>query len=575
MVEERERGEPDAKSMPAPDSVVVEVAPSEIEGHSPKNQEEKSGGGFWGSLSWSYPTRTPPPTQQKAKVQRSTEGEQTTIANSQEMLSPNFETATHLVVLAHGLHGGTDDLVRVAGILSATYGQELALLISESNQGFLATHRGIDVGGERLAKEVAEFANKMATCHTRQGEKFSFSIIGHSLGGLYSRYCIGHLYSEGFFDQWQPLNFITLATPHLGSRRPQRGLNPILSFFTSHLFSRTGQQLMLEDDEREKPLLVRMCDRELSFFKALALFRRRSIYANVLRDLQVPFSTSAIMPYNPFTSLAKELKVSKKYGCVLEEPIPFAFGSSTATNADEGLPSTGAVCEPTQNREESNIDNESSGSTTRVDRIEERHEEGSLNQMVDNVDSTCAEGLNRTSKSDCEEEERDHCDFYKNDTRGEELRGMLETLNSLEWERFGVALDNFLSHVNIVCKKTILEKVTHLPLTGRYKDELDGANHIGFGVLQHLVDHFLLNDERLDSESNDQEVKQEADTDVNDISSVEDEKDDSDAKLKDNHQEDRSNDGAPVGNECLDNVTHETDVKGSGWKVWKWFSPQS
>jgi len=152
---------------------------------------------------------------------------------------------------------------------------------------------------------------------------------------------------------------------------------------------------------------------------------------------------------------------------------------------------------------------------------------------------------------------------------------MLETLNSLEWERFGVALDNFLSHVNIVCKKTILEKVTHLPLTGRYKDELDGANHIGFGVLQHLVDHFLLNDERLDSESNDQEVKQEADTDVNDISSVEDEKDDSDAKLKDNHQEDRSNDGAPVGNECLDNVTHETDVKGSGWKVWKWFSPQS
>lgn len=158
-----------------------------------------------------------------------------------------------------------------------------------------------------------------------------------------------------------------------------------------------------------------------------------------------------------------------------------------------------------------------------------------------------------------------------------------------------MALDNFLSHVNIVCKKTILEKVTHLPLTGRYilnhnslnvwltlhlhndryKDELDGANHIGFGVLQHLVDHFLLNDERLDSESNDQEVKQEADTDVNDISSVEDEKDDSDAKLKDNHQEDRSNDGAPVGNECLDNVTHETDVKGSGWKVWKWFSPQS
>jgi hypothetical protein len=39
----------------------------------------------------------------------------------------------------------------------------------------------------------------------------------------------------------------------------------------------------------------------------------------------------------------------------------------------------------------------------------------------------------------------------------------LQALSELEWERIGVRFDNYLSHVNIVCKKTLLEKV-HIPL---------------------------------------------------------------------------------------------------------------
>jgi triacylglycerol esterase/lipase EstA (alpha/beta hydrolase family) len=46
------------------------------------------------------------------------------------------------------------------------------------------------------------------------------SFVGHSLGGLVSRYAIGVLYAAKFFDKVKPMNFTTFATPHLGARIP-------------------------------------------------------------------------------------------------------------------------------------------------------------------------------------------------------------------------------------------------------------------------------------------------------------------------------------------------------------------
>lgn len=57
----------------------------------------------------------------------------------------------------------------------------------------------------------------------RSLKKISF--VAHSLGGLIARYAIGMLYSEasdknerGSIAGLEPINFITVATPHLGSR---------------------------------------------------------------------------------------------------------------------------------------------------------------------------------------------------------------------------------------------------------------------------------------------------------------------------------------------------------------------
>lgn len=45
------------------------------------------------------------------------------------------------------------------------------------------------------------------------------SFVAHSLGGLVARYAVGRLYQHqgGKIAGLEPINFITVATPHLGS----------------------------------------------------------------------------------------------------------------------------------------------------------------------------------------------------------------------------------------------------------------------------------------------------------------------------------------------------------------------
>lgn len=74
---------------------------------------------------------------------------------------------------------------------------------------------------------------------------------------------------------------------------------------------------MLEDSDEEGslPLLASMAlpgnllnssktfaddVQESCFYKALEVFRERTLFANVTNDIQVPYSTAAIMPRNPY-----------------------------------------------------------------------------------------------------------------------------------------------------------------------------------------------------------------------------------------------------------------------------------
>ncbi|KAG6611108.1 putative alpha/beta hydrolase [Phytophthora cinnamomi] len=159
-----------------------------------------------------------------------------------------LQRATHLVVLQHGLLGSKHDFARFVDIFRAQFrADELYLHAGESNAtSFFQTYDGVDQGGERLADEVQQLAARMPKLQ-------KLSMIGHSLGGLYNRYCIGLLLARGFFDSVEPVNFVTLATPHLGIRRPRRGAtNVVFNALMPKIFSRTGAQLTLIDEASEE-----------------------------------------------------------------------------------------------------------------------------------------------------------------------------------------------------------------------------------------------------------------------------------------------------------------------------------
>ncbi|CAL5005956.1 unnamed protein product [Urochloa decumbens] len=179
------------------------------------------------------------------------------------------------------------------------------------------TFDGVDLMGERLANEV------LSVVQQRSGVK-KISFVAHSLGGLVARYAIGRLYEpnnrnmssagksrdgvenlEGLIAGLEPMNFITFASPHLGSSGNKQlpflcGL-PFLerrASETAHLIvGRTGKHLFLTDnDDGRRPLLLRMVDDsgDLQFRSALRSFKRRVAYANANFDHMVGWRTSSI-----------------------------------------------------------------------------------------------------------------------------------------------------------------------------------------------------------------------------------------------------------------------------------------
>ncbi|WVZ25704.1 hypothetical protein V8G54_004248 [Vigna mungo] len=231
----------------------------------------------------------------------------------------------HLLVLVHGILARY--MVSVQKLSRRLYAVLLnvaQLLVSSSNT-YTKTFTGIDGAGKRLADEVSSELQKFIEVlqvvkKTRSLKRISF--LSHSLGGLFARYAIAVLYSPDTYSRDQPgdlannmteylqetnfskggliaglepINFITLATPHLGVRGKkqlpfllgvpilEKLAAPIAPFFVGQ----TGSQLFLTDGKPDKPpLLLRMasdCD-DGKFLSALGTFRCRIIYANVSYD---------------------------------------------------------------------------------------------------------------------------------------------------------------------------------------------------------------------------------------------------------------------------------------------------
>ncbi|CAM0944970.1 unnamed protein product [Alopecurus aequalis] len=196
--------------------------------------------------------------------------------------------ADHLVVMVHGIVGSTADWKFGAEQFDLLLQDKVIVHCSNRNMHRL-TLDGIDVMGKRLAQEVIEEIDKRP-----QIKKISF--VAHSVGGLVAR---GNIYGL------EAVNFITVATPHLGSRGNNQvpflfGVTAIekIACCVIHLiFRRTGKHLFLTDnDDGKPPLLQRMVDDcgDLQFISALQAFKRRVAYSNVGYDHIVGWRTSSI-----------------------------------------------------------------------------------------------------------------------------------------------------------------------------------------------------------------------------------------------------------------------------------------
>ncbi|KAL1691192.1 putative serine esterase-domain-containing protein [Schizophyllum commune] len=177
-------------------------------------------------------------------------------------------------------------------------GTRLEVLLANTNSEE-HTYDGIDWGGERVAQEIAK---RVEDLEAKGYHVTKFSITGYSLGGLISRYVIGILHQQGFFEKINPVNFNTVATPHLGLLRYDSFWSSLSHSLGPRLLSRTGEQFYFVDkwSAKGRPLLEVMADPERVFYQALQTFKHIRIYGNAINDLTVPYLTACIELEDPF-----------------------------------------------------------------------------------------------------------------------------------------------------------------------------------------------------------------------------------------------------------------------------------
>ncbi|KAK3403714.1 putative lipase ROG1 [Eucalyptus grandis] len=248
-------------------------------------------------------------------------------------------SADHLVVMVNGILGSASDWKFAAEQFVRTLPDKVFVHCSERNVAKL-TLDGVDVMGDRLAKEVLEVIDRKPNIR-----KISF--IAHSVGGLVARYAIGKLYrpaktktledlsdkkvveeSRGTIGGLEAINFVTVATPHLGSRGNKQvpflfgltAIEKVATLVIHWIFRRTGCHLFLTDeDEGKPPLLRRMVDdfSDYPFMSALGTFRRRVLYSNAGCDHIVGWRTSSI---RRITELPKwQSSLNEKYPHIVYE----------------------------------------------------------------------------------------------------------------------------------------------------------------------------------------------------------------------------------------------------------------
>lgn len=194
-------------------------------------------------------------------------------------------------------------------------GHDVIVYNAVCNEG--RTKDGVRAGGERLVEEMLEVIRAEASRISLEGQlntsgnevdavEFTLSIVGNSLGGIYTRYAIAQLFNMScetddgciVLDQGRirlHLNtFCTTATPHLGcSQHTWVSIPRPAELAVGHALGETGRDLFRMTD------LLRSMSTDEFYLKPLSKFKKRVAYANGYHtDFPVPASTAAFLHEN-------------------------------------------------------------------------------------------------------------------------------------------------------------------------------------------------------------------------------------------------------------------------------------
>ncbi|KAJ7606155.1 DUF676-domain-containing protein [Mycena polygramma] len=205
----------------------------------------------------------------------------------------------HLHLLIHGMQGHPRHLDEAVRLFTARH--SAVHVVVPSSFTYNHTYDGIDWNASRVLHELDNAISVLEKDSAARITKLS--VTAYSLGGLIARYLIGVLYSRGFFDSVDAINFTSLTTPHAGIP-PHPHTNRILFWLGTTLLGRTGKQLHLQDSwaETGRPLLEVMAHPESVFYKGLSKFRNINIYANAINDFTVPYFSGAFEEHDPFAA---------------------------------------------------------------------------------------------------------------------------------------------------------------------------------------------------------------------------------------------------------------------------------
>jgi hypothetical protein len=207
----------------------------------------------------------------------------------------------HLIVVVHGMWGSGSDVSYIAQQVRAFHGPGGCHVLVSAANGGTNTYDGIDICGERLYDEVVAFVDSQTEA---QAGVTRISFVGYSAGGLFTRYCVGLMQMNGFFDRISPVSFVTLACPHLGVRRGSANTwNRLFNSIAAWSVYRSGAQLTLADTHgpANESLLLAMSRPQSIFVAGLRRFSRLVAFANVTADRTVPFHTASLRRRNVYS----------------------------------------------------------------------------------------------------------------------------------------------------------------------------------------------------------------------------------------------------------------------------------